>query len=98
VRGESFPAVLRTGSEQDTVEGLVIEDLLPRELRALDFYEDEGTCAGAAITTIRTLSHNNSGATCPSRRRLRSTSGARVDRRWRGRAGDAVRVANGEGP
>ena len=43
VSGESFPAVLRTGSKQDTVEGQVIEDLQPRELRALDFYEDEGT-------------------------------------------------------
>jgi hypothetical protein len=37
VRGEAFPAVLRTGAD-DQVEGLLIEDLLPRELRALDYY------------------------------------------------------------
>ena len=37
VRGESFPAVLRSGAD-DQVEGLLIEDLLPRELRALDYY------------------------------------------------------------
>ena len=37
VRGEAFPAVLRAGAD-DQVEGLLIEDLLPRELRALDYY------------------------------------------------------------
>ena len=37
VRGEAFPAVLRSGAD-DQVEGLLIEDLLPRELRALDYY------------------------------------------------------------
>jgi gamma-glutamylcyclotransferase (GGCT)/AIG2-like uncharacterized protein YtfP len=41
VRGEAFPAVLRAGAEQ-SVDGLLIENLLPRELEALDFYEDEG--------------------------------------------------------
>jgi hypothetical protein len=37
VRGEAFPAVLRSGPD-DRVEGVLIEDLLPRELRALDYY------------------------------------------------------------
>ena len=37
VRGEAFPAVLRSGAD-DQVEGLLIEDLLPHELRALDYY------------------------------------------------------------
>ena len=52
MRGETFPAVLRTGSEQDTVEGLLIEDLMQRELRALDFYEDEGAQAAASSHTL----------------------------------------------
>ena len=33
VKGEAFPAVLRSGADAQ-VAGLLIEDLLPRELRA----------------------------------------------------------------
>jgi len=39
VRGQSFPAVI--SSAGSNVEGLLIEGLLPREMRALDYYEDE---------------------------------------------------------
>ena len=44
VRGESYPGIMPSPKEptQDhKVEGLLIEDLSSRELRALDYYEDD---------------------------------------------------------
>ena len=42
VRGQDFPAILRTPELASShVEGALLQGLLPREQRALDFYEDE---------------------------------------------------------
>jgi len=41
VRDQVFPAIV-PGSNNDFVEGIVIEDILPNELSALDYFEDEG--------------------------------------------------------
>ena len=40
IHGASFPAIIRS-AETDSVTGVLLEELTPRELRALDFYEDE---------------------------------------------------------
>ena len=43
VRGENYPGIMPSPSDPQghKVEGLLIEDLSSRELRALDFYEDD---------------------------------------------------------
>ena len=41
VRGECFPAVLHRPAAKMFVDGVLLLDLLPREVRLLDFYEDE---------------------------------------------------------
>ena len=39
IHGATFPAIIR--SEDDSVTGVLLEELTQRELRALDYYEDE---------------------------------------------------------